>query len=72
MAHPGGQKGHLIPELSGGSCLGFKGALSNINYGFLVFGWGPAKKKKIRKVPFRQKTLLRAFEASISLKKGPH
>ena len=49
------------PELSGGTRLGFKGALSNINYAFLVFGWGPASVIIFRKVRFRQKTLQRAI-----------
>ena len=49
MAQPGGQKGQLIPQLSGGTRLDFKGVLSNINYALLVLVWGPASAKPFQK-----------------------
>ena len=36
-------------ELSGGTRLGFEGAFSNINYAFLVFGWGTGFCKTFQK-----------------------
>ena len=51
------------PKLSGGTRLGFKGAFSNINYAFLVFGWGPAsvKKKKNQKGSVQAENVAEGF-----------
>ena len=49
------------PELSGGTRLGFKGALSNTSYAFLVFGLGPGFCKTFQKGSVEAENVLRAF-----------
>ena len=55
-------KGSAVPpEPSGGTRIEFKGALSNNNYAFLIFGWGPGFCKILQKGSLQAENVAEGF-----------